>query len=390
MGTGTTTHWGRLGTATTVTSLPPPSNDHVKGYKIYENTNKQLFAGNNGTFCILNLNICSTYLATVKIQMSTSTSDTKSFPDTIRRVREQMMDLGENICSFLRDDNIEILFVPGGQEIWYGDAPYYVKLIAGAPGSLAWNIIHLEADLPRYNCDLEIVGNDVREVERKPKPVFNDDEDCNEELSKLPLIVFDPEKHFTKIPTLKQEIRYLLQCRGSPHIVQLLGRSGNGMLVFPKFETTLLFAAGLLSETAKSDKALIEGIKRWMLEIIDGVGYLHSLGIIHRDLYANNILYSKSSPLVICDLECFYSSNFSRPPDLDDGDVSKFSSASDVFAIGALLWQSCFFNFPKNRYVMLANPPPPPFCDIFLAYTNGKAEERPTLAQLKDMVEAIE
>ena len=27
-------------------------------------------------------------------------------------------------------------FIPGGGEVWYGDQPYYVKLV-GAPGTLA-------------------------------------------------------------------------------------------------------------------------------------------------------------------------------------------------------------------------------------------------------------
>ena len=48
--------------------------------------------------------------------------------------------------------------IPGGGEIWYGDPPpYYVKLI-GPPGTLAGDILRLESDLPRYDCDLEIIG----------------------------------------------------------------------------------------------------------------------------------------------------------------------------------------------------------------------------------------
>ena len=65
-------------------------------------------------------------------------------------------------------------------------------------------------------------------------------EDCSEEISKLPLVAFDDEKHFAKRPTYKQEIRHLLRCRGSLRIVQLLGRSEEGMLVFPQIQAILL------------------------------------------------------------------------------------------------------------------------------------------------------
>ena len=207
-------------------------------------------------------------------------------------------------------------------------------------------------------------------------------EDYSEEVSKLPLVAFDTEKHFAKRPTYKQEISYLLQCRGSSHVIQLLGRTEEGSLVFPKFKQTLLEAAIL-----NSNQGRIQNIKRWMLDVIDGVAYLHSLGIVHRDLVGRNIL--DADPLVICDLQCFHGSHFCRPYELDDNDYTMFSFASDVFALGTLLWECCFYNGPLSRSVLLDNPPPPPFHDIFLACTQRKPEDRPTLMQLRAMYEAI-
>ena len=101
----------------------------------------------------------------------------------------------------------------------------------------------MKADLPRYGSDLEIIENDVREVEKKSMPydeVDPDLDDCSEDVAKLPLIAFDAEKHFKKSPTCKQEIRYLLQCRDSSRVVQLLRRTEEGALVFPKFKRSLV------------------------------------------------------------------------------------------------------------------------------------------------------
>ena len=308
----------------------------------------------------------------------------KSFSGHVHRVRQEIIQDRDKLSYFVSSKCAD--FIPGGCEIWYGDPPYYLKLI-GAPGTLAGDIMRNRADLPRYNCDLEIIGNDVREVKRKPTPYDEDGadpdlEDYSEEVAKLPLVAFDPEKHFKKSPTYKQEIRYLLQCRGSPRIVQLLGRTEDGALVFPKFKRSFLVTA-----LSNKDHGRIQNIRRWMLDIIDGVASLHSLGIVHRDLTLRNIL--DADPLVICDLQCLHATSHCRAFEIDDGDYSKFSFASDVLALGTLLWECCFYNSPPSRHVLLDNPPPPPFREIFLACTQANPEDRPSLTQLRTMYEAM-
>lgn len=274
--------------------------------------------------------------------------------------------------------------IPSGGEIWYGEPPYFLKLV-GAPGTLAGDILRLKKDIPRYHTDLDITGDTVRETARKPMEYEEEDpdlEDCTEEIAKLPLITFDAESHFIKPPTYKQEIRYLMQCHGSPHIVQLLGRTEEGALVFPKYKRT--FQQTVVSN---DDGSRVQNIKRWMLDIIEGVTFLHSKGIVHRDLVWRNVL--EGDPLVICDLQCLHATGHCRPFEIDGGDYSKFSVASDVFALGALLWECCFYNSPHNRNVLLDNPPPSPFRNIFLECTLEKPEDRPCLPRLREMYEAI-
>jgi serine/threonine protein kinase len=166
--------------------------------------------------------------------------------------------------------------------------------------------------------------------------------------NQLPLVTLDAEKHFAKRPTYKQEIRHLLQCRGCPYIVQLLGRTEEG-IVFPKFKRPFNVTALL-----NLGQGRIQNIKRWIFDVIDGVVYLHSLGIVHRDLARRNIL--EADPLVICDLQCLHATGHCRPFEIDDGDhtTGKFSFASDVFGLGALLWECCFYG-----EVLLDNLPPP-------------------------------
>ncbi|TDL29940.1 kinase-like protein [Rickenella mellea] len=308
-----------------------------------------------------------------------------TFSEYVRREREAMVAKRERFPFW---KTIGDTMIPGGWELWYGEptGPYYYLKIVGPPGTLAGDILRCEKDLPIYQSDREIIGDDDRETNKKTPPSEDecdpDLEDCSEEVAKLPLIEVDPGIHFTKSPTYKQEIRYLLLLRGSPRVVQLLGRTPDGALVFQKHERDLFFAS-----LANRDERRVENIKRWMIEVIDAVEVLHSHGIVHRDLVARNIL--DSEPLVICDLQCLHATGHCRAPELDGTGQSMFSFASDIFSLGTLLWECCFYNYPTNRQVLLDNPPPPPFRNIFLACTREKPQDRPTLTQLRAMYVAI-
>jgi len=278
----------------------------------------------------------------------------------------------------------------GGCEIWYGESAYYVKLI-GPPGTLAGDILWLKSDLPRYDCNLEIIENEIREIERKFMVIEETSKVKNslEELSQLPVIVFDPEKHCLRRKN-KRETRANMGIRGYRGDIQLLGRTEEGKLVFPKFKKPPPD-----SKPVARKPGWIQDVKRRMLSDINNILKLHSHGIVHRDL--TSLTTQEPDPLVICDVRCLRGSgsvpslsvSHSRPYEIVDGDLTNFSFANDVFALGAFLWQSCYHNLPHDSDILLNNPPPPPFHDIFLACTQKKPEDRPTLMELRAMYEAI-
>lgn len=81
----------------------------------------------------------------------------------------------------------------------------------------------------------------------------------------------------------------------SQHLIRLLGRSPDGLLVFVKLAkpwSTLVRCSNL------------DVYKTWLLHFIDALVCLHSLGIVHRYLRIDNCLSAdESNRLVVCDLE---------------------------------------------------------------------------------------
>ncbi|KAL6301651.1 kinase-like domain-containing protein [Sparassis latifolia] len=266
--------------------------------------------------------------------------------------------------------------------VWYGDAPYYVRIV-DVPGALSGDILRYKADLPRYDCHLDVVGDTVREIDFKPYPPEELEEegnsnvledDAKELFATLPLVTFDENKHFSKPARTRREIEVLQMCKGSPQFVQLLGRLEDDQLVFPKYPHDLLLAA-------MSHKS-IDAIRKWMLDIVEGIAFLHARGVTYRDFVLRNFLYG--DPVVICDLECQLASRICKAPEVlawDDPPDTVFAPASDIYGLGILLQLLCYANNPRSPYVHW--PVLPPFDKIYEACTQTRLEDRPSLAQMK-------
>jgi serine/threonine protein kinase len=269
-------------------------------------------------------------------------------------------------------------------ELWYGDRLNYVRLVPSVR-SLAADILGFRADLPVYGVDLEIVGDNYCIIERKEFVLGEEEddmEDCSEELAHLPIITADPILHFVKKPSYRSELHNLCLCKGSPYVVQLLGRTQDGELVFEKFPSDL-FIFSLHNPRIVT----IANVKQFLLHLIDAVVDIHSRGIIHRDLVLRNLLYSGdiSKPVIIADVQSHWGSGVCAAPEVRD--QKNFSAASDVYAISTCLMQFIFAINPRHPFVEYAIPAP--FNTIYRACAQAEIHKRPTLAELKRMVDEI-
>ncbi|KAJ6530349.1 hypothetical protein DFH09DRAFT_1411134 [Mycena vulgaris] len=120
-----------------------------------------------------------------------------------------------------------------------------------------------------------------------------------------------------KITQTGPEADFEGRCRGSPHIVQLLGKTAHNQLVFPKYKAGVSRFALFYSRSFT-----IAFVKMMLLSLIEGVPYLQSQNIIHHDHTARNLLMAgdlssaDSVPaVVIVDLKCCGAS-YSAVPEL--------------------------------------------------------------------------
>lgn len=101
-----------------------------------------------------------------------------------------------------------------------------------------------------------------------------------------------PARHSNKRSKYWSGIENHLRCQGrscagasaAPHLTRLLGRStDSGDFVF----------ARLLPRHPVLDRfASAANWKKWLLHLIDGLGALHALGIVHLDVQVDDILFA--------------------------------------------------------------------------------------------------
>ncbi|KAJ3571142.1 hypothetical protein NP233_g3948 [Leucocoprinus birnbaumii] len=299
------------------------------------------------------------------------------------RIREADMALKDQ--SNLLDDLLSMYFGSDFLEIWYANG-LYVK-IRDVPGSLSGDILRLRVNVPPLNGHSEIIGDDIVDIAYKDIPAEDDDEEDTTVVAgtvmQLPVVAFDPKIHFAKTCRSIKEVSNLLQVQGHPNIVRLLGRNEAGDLVFLRHRRPFLDGS-------------ISDFRRLLLQLVDAVMFLHSKGIVHRDLAFRNLLLSQDRQnLILCDLESRYGSGHCPEIALarDNGAPDQewpYSPKSDVYYFGITIAELVIQNAPRTPWQYFGNfVPPPPFDHIYHTCLKTNPDDRPTLAEIKEMLESI-
>ncbi|XP_026318200.1 dual serine/threonine and tyrosine protein kinase-like isoform X2 [Hyposmocoma kahamanoa] len=156
------------------------------------------------------------------------------------------------------------------------------------------------------------------------------------------------ERHYHE---LAMEFFYTRSIPAHPRIVRLLGSvvqrhgaSGPSVLLVSERKARDLHAA------VRKGLAFAARI-RISLDIVEGIRYLHSLGLVHRDIKMKNVLLdgfgrAALSDLGFCAAEALISGSVvgtpvHMAPELLQGD---YDAAVDVYAFGVLFWYVCAGN----------------------------------------------
>ena len=282
-------------------------------------------------------------------------------------------------------------------EVWFkhlvDGAPLYVKVI-DVPNTLSGDIVRGKVVFPTLKTHTEISGNDLLPITPIPPHVevpLSDlvPEDISVELATLPIVAYDERVHFAKLPKFRRELQNLIKCRGaSPHIIDILGRTEDGRIVFPRIDH--------MSSMVTFDVTYAL-FRQWALQWAEALCYLHSIGIVHRDVAVRNAMVTADGQnLVVIDLESQYGSNdapeltllWRKDPDADP-DTLPYTEKTDVFMLGLML-KCMYLGRPPYHFWERDVTLPAPLDDILGRCMAFNVDDRPTMFEVKAMIEGIE
>ncbi|XP_058039275.1 cyclin-dependent kinase-like 2 isoform X1 [Ahaetulla prasina] len=143
-----------------------------------------------------------------------------------------------------------------------------------------------------------------------------------------------------------REIKFLKQLRHENlvNLLEVCKKKKRWYLVFEFVDHTILDDLEMFPNGLDYNR-----VRKYLFQIIKGVGFCHSHNIIHRDIKPENILVSCSGIIKLCDFGFartlaapgevytdYVATRWYRAPELLVGDI-KYGKAVDVWAIGCLV-----------------------------------------------------
>ncbi|KAJ7253086.1 hypothetical protein B0H12DRAFT_1293500 [Mycena haematopus] len=273
--------------------------------------------------------------------------------------------------------------------------------IHDVPDTLSGNILRLRATAPwgSISGNSEIHGDKILAIPPNTTTIaispfrVDDGVHLNEPtidlVRGLPLIEFDDKIHHAKPSTRCSEIPNLLRVKelGLPHIVQILGRTEDHQVVFPKLLHGFILAHFTVG---------IAAVKRILLQIVDALISLHDIGIIHRD-YSSRPVCSQHSwilRLSVCTFiwECPEIAGVGGVTGSAIVAVPAYSEKSDVYMFGRLMTDFILRNNSWTRWQGIPGGnwlPPAPFRSIVIACVQTDPSVRLNMREVKALLEAI-
>ena len=184
---------------------------------------------------------------------------------------------------------------------------------------------------------------------------------------------------------------------------------------------------GSLRSALQKDKDAIPASRlwQWMLEITQGLAYLHSQGILHRDLKAENILIDQHGKAKLADLgvaqvdallevseaqavrQGLQDTNFIAPENVGAGRHRLSSKATDIYALGLVFWQMVSHGAAPDSWDKLAQGDvqyaavkaghrmpipdncPSPIKELILSCWHVRPQERATIADVLQRLQCM-
>ncbi|KAG8139724.1 hypothetical protein E2320_002476, partial [Naja naja] len=143
-----------------------------------------------------------------------------------------------------------------------------------------------------------------------------------------------------------REIKFLKQLRHENlvNLLEVCKKKKRWYLVFEFVDHTILDDLEMFPNGLDYNR-----VRKYLFQIIKGVGFCHSHNIIHRDIKPENILVSCSGIIKLCDFGFartlaapgevytdYVATRWYRAPELLVGDI-KYGKAVDIWAIGCLV-----------------------------------------------------